>query len=189
MQRPFFLFLLLLGGTALAGRDSGTVSNWARYADQLEGADQTGGFGPYGSPSEFNMLRAIFKRGQFSVTFDDNLAARFAQASPSRQNCPAVQRTQDLRTTLISGIVVKSEQGLNRVTREGQSGSYKVSDVWVYATKTGVIKGSCQTGNATAQYNLALRQGWNVVRVYNDDTRLVSIVQNIQGRPLPWAVR
>lgn len=186
----YFLGLLLLtiGGTALAGRDSGTIYNWNQYARQLQDAEITGGFGPLGTESEFNILRASFGQGRFSVTFDDNLAARLAQQSPNRQACPQVQRTQDLRTTLITGIIVKGDT-LLRLTREGQSGDYKVTDAWVYATKNGTIKGNCTSGNSTASYNLTLRAGWNVIRIYNNDSKLTSVVQNITGRVIAWQVR
>lgn len=188
MKRLLGFLLLTCPSTALAGRDSGTVYNWNQYATQLQDAEITGGFGPLGTENEFNILRASFGQGRFSVTFDDNLAARLAQNSPNRQACPQVQRTQDLRTTLITGVVIKGEN-LLRMTREGQSGDYKVTDAWIYATKNGTIKGTCTSGNSTASYNLNLRAGWNVIRIYNNDTKLSSVVQNITGRVMAWQVR
>ena len=59
----------------------------------------------------------------------------------------------------------------------------------MYATKNGTIKGTCTSGNSTASYNLNLRAGWNVIRIYNNDAKLTSVVQNITGRVMPWQVR
>lgn len=135
------------------------------------------------------MLRAAFQNGRFGVTFDDNLAFRSAMNTPSRTGCPKVARTQDLRTMLVTGVALQTNGPALRLTREGKSGEYAVTDAWLYATKTGSIRGECSAPNASARYNLSLRQGWNVIRIYVSDKQPLSVVQNVTGQVMPWMIR
>lgn len=189
MKRFAALLLAACLGTAAAGRDSGTISNWNEYAGELGRVQATGAFGSLGTPQEYNMLRASFAGGRFNVVFDDRAANTLATPSPSAQECPQVSRSAGLRTTLVTGVAVQLPSGLVRLTREGTSGKYAVSDVWVYASNAGRVSGQCATTTNRVLYRLALAQGWNAVRVYVDGATGTSIIQNISGPALAWKLR
>ena len=182
-RRLTALLCAALGSSALAGRDVGVLTNWNEFAPvfgtnaniiALQQDDPTG-----------PLARGLVQNGKFSVTFDDNLAARLAVPPP---RCGTVKSTPGLKVALLMGLAITNNQRYYRISREYKTASGTITDVYIYANLAGKVVGSCTENENSAKYNINLNPGWNVVRLQADTRGSNMLLVNLGSKPIPWAI-